>query len=303
MRYFLRSNSLIVRGKFRICSSGPHGGIRNCTTLINHQVQNDFSHDPEKELELLSYSLGLSYTDTAGLLTAVDMNTLCILSWDTMMVFVTAGITHPDPVQSSVPVSEDVPNPAPGTINIIVLTRDFHDQALVDAVITTTEAKVLALRDAGYDFAGTVTDAVIIASEGQGTIRYAGSATETGQRIHETVYTGVTKALLRQSDTKKKKPSFFIRSGIGGPHWVLWEKEHCPYYPCHYQGQRCDLCYCPLYPCGDTTLGDWILKSERAPVWACTRCLLNHHPLVTSHLLRNPEATLFELKSLYSKIL
>jgi adenosylcobinamide hydrolase len=214
MRYFLRSNSLIVRGKFRICSSGPHGGIRNCTTLINHQVQNDFSHDPDKELELLSYSLGLSYTDTAGLLTAVDMNTLCILSWDTMMVFVTAGITHPDPVQSSVPASEDVPNPAPGTINIIVLTRDFHDQALVDAVITTTEAKVLALRDAGYDFAGTVTDAVIIASEGQGTIRYAGSATETGQRIHETVYTGVTKALLRQSDTKKKKPSFFIRSGM-----------------------------------------------------------------------------------------
>lgn len=297
MRYYLRSSSLIVRGKFRVCSSGPDGGIRNCTTLLNHQVSHDFSHDPEKELEFLSSSLGLSYADTAGLLTAVDMNTLCILSWDMLMVFVTAGITHPDPVKPSEPATEH----APGTINIIVLTQHLRDQALVDAVITATEAKTLALRDAGYDFAGTVTDAVIIASEGRGTIRYVGSATEIGQRIHEAVHTGVTEALLRQSDSRKKKPSFFIRSGIGGPHWALWEKEHCPYYPCHYQGQRCDFCYCPLYPCGDTTLGDWIQKPGRAPVWACTRCLLNHHPRVTSHLLKNPEASLLELKSLYSK--
>jgi adenosylcobinamide hydrolase len=226
------------------------------------------------------------------------MNTLCILSWDGLMVFVTAGITHPDPAG----FPESVPDSTPGTINIIVCIQDFLDQALVDAVITVTEAKGLALFDAGHNFAGTVTDAVIIASEGTPRIRYAGSGTEPGRRIHEAVYVGVTKALLRQSDTKRKKPSFFIRSGIGGHHWVLWDKEHCPYYPCHFAGQRCDFCYCPLYPCGDTTLGDWIEKPGQAPVWACTRCVLNHHPAITHHLLKNPEASLAELKSLYSKI-
>ncbi len=297
MRYFLRSSSLIIRGKFRVCSSGSNGGIRNCTTLINHQVPHDFSMDPEKELELLALSLGLSYPGTAGLLTAVDMNTLCILSWDNLTVFVTAGITHPDQADSAVSDS----GYTPGTINIIVLVQDFHDQALVDAVITVTEAKALALRDAGFDFAGTVTDAVLIASEGSGPIRYAGSATRIGQMIHEGVYAGVTKALLRQADTKKRGPSFFIRSGMGGPHWFLWEKEHCKYYPCHYEGQCCDFCYCPLYPCQDTTLGDWIEKPGRSPVWACTRCLLNHHPQVTRHLIRNPEASLLELKTLYSR--
>ena len=92
------------------------------------------------------------------------MNTLCILSWDNLTVFVTAGITHPDQADSAVSDS----GYTPGTINIIVLVQDFHDQALVDAVITVTEAKALALRDAGFDFAGTVTDAVLIASEGSG---------------------------------------------------------------------------------------------------------------------------------------
>jgi hypothetical protein len=38
-------------------------------------------------------------------------------------------------------------------------------------------------------------------------------------------------------------------------HWVEWSPEGCPYYPCHFEGQQCDFCYCPLYPCLDTSLG------------------------------------------------
>ncbi len=296
MRYYLRSSSLIVRGKFRACSSGPRGGIRECTTLINHQVPPHFSSDPHREIESVCLALGLSYDKTAGLLTAVDMHTLCILSWENLTVFVTAGVTHPDPKG----FGEMVPENSPGTINIIVVTENFHDQALVDAIITVTEAKSLALLDTGHECMGTITDAVLIATEGAGEIRYAGSGTEIGQRMHETVYVGVREALARQIGSHKK-PSFFIRSGIGGHHWVLWEKGHCPYYPCHGEGQRCDFCYCPLYPCGDIALGDWVQKSGKKPVWACTRCVLNHHPVVTQHLLRNPEASLLELKSLFSK--
>lgn len=300
MRYYLKSSSLIVRGRFRVCSSGPNGGIRDCTSIVNHQVKPGFSGDPEKEIETLAISLGFSYAQTAGLLTAVSFDSLCILSWDNLMVFITAGITHPDP---DLKPSEDLLlRPGAGTINIIVITRNFSDQGLIDAVITATEAKSQALRNSGHSFSGTVTDAVLIATEGTGDVRYAGSATGIGWKIHESVLFGVEEALLRQSGTiTRTKPSFFIWSGIGGPHWVEWEKEHCPYYPCHFKGQRCDFCYCPLYPCGDTTLGDWIEKPDKPPVWGCTRCTLNHDPGVTRHLLNNPEASLQELKAIFSK--
>lgn len=299
MRYYLNSSSLIVRGKFRVCSSSLDGGIRDCTTLINHQVSKNFSGDPERELETLVLSLGLSKKSTAGLLTAVSMNTLCILSWDSLTVFITAGVTHPDPVG----LDKIQSPPTAGTINIIVMVQNFSDQGLVDAVITVTEAKSLALRNIGHSFAGTVTDAVAIATEGSGDVRYAGSATEIGQRIHATVFFGTQQALMRQTGViQRKKPSFFIQSSMGGSHWIEWEKKNCPYYPCHFEGQWCDFCYCPLYPCGDTTLGDWIEKPGKASVWSCTRCTLNHDPRVTSHLKRNPEASLEELKALFLKI-
>ena len=300
MRYYLKPPSLIIRGRFRVCSSGPNGGIRDCTTILNHQVSPDFSGDLLKKIEYLSMSHGFSYQTTACLLTAVSMNSLCVLSWDSLTVFITAGITHPDPVM----VIPSLPSPEPGagTINIIIIARDFSDQGLVDAVITATEAKVLALRNAGHSFAGTVTDAVLIASEGTGEVSYAGSATEIGRMIHESVLYGVEIALQQQSSsTLQKKPSFFIRSGIGGPHWIKWEREHCPYYPCHFKGQRCEFCYCPLYPCGDISLGDWIFKPGRNPVWSCTRCMVNHDQQVTRHLLRNPEASLQEIKGIYSR--
>ena len=35
--------------------------------------------------------------------------------------------------------------------------------------------------------------------------------------------------------------------------------RECEFYPCHYEGQYCDFCYCPFYPCGDSsTGGEWI---------------------------------------------
>lgn len=296
MRYYLRSSSLVIRGSFRALSSGHDGGIRNCTTLLNHQVKPGFSESPDFLIENLVMSLGLLKKDSVCLLTAVSMSNLCILSIDPVTVFITAGITHPDQVSSL----SDNKNPEPGTINIIVITRDFSDQGLVDAVITATEAKVLGLRESGHSFAGTLTDAVIVASEDPGSVRYAGSATDVGKKIHEAVFFGVQEALKKPTTSDgHTKPSFFIWSSIGGNHWMLWEKNNCPYYPCHFPGQCCDFCYCPLYPCGDTSLGDWIEKPGKNPIWGCTRCILNHSPQVTRHLLRNPEASLSELKAVF----
>ena len=48
----------------------------------------------------------------------------------------------------------------------------------------------------------------------------------------------------------------------------------CEFYPCHYDGQYCDFCYCPFYPCGDSsTGGQWIKGKD---VWNCKECMWVH---------------------------
>ncbi len=106
----------------------------------------------------------------------------------------------------------------------------------------------------------------------------------------------VREALARR-DAPSDGPAFLIYSRFGGGHWVTWSAEGCPYYPCHHmEHQRCDFCYCPLYPCGDKTLGEEVVSSTAGAVWNCSACTLLHEPAVADHLRRNPMASLAELK-------
>jgi adenosylcobinamide amidohydrolase len=74
------------------------------------------------------------------------------------------------------------------TINtIVVLDADPEPAALVNAVITATEAKALALLEAGFrcedgrPASGTSTDAVVVAATGRGSRqRYGGPVSELG---------------------------------------------------------------------------------------------------------------------------
>jgi adenosylcobinamide hydrolase len=299
MRYYLRDSTLIIRGDFFACSSGTAGGIRRVTSLLNHTVPHSFTtKDPVRDVSLLARQNGLDPEQTFGLLTAVGMEHLCILKHGNIDVFVTAGVTNPDPVHPG-----EETTPGPGTINIIVLIHDgLSGQALIDGVITATEAKTAALHRLGYPFAGTTTDAVIIAADREGDVRYAGSATPLGLRIHDAVSEGVARSLGYGAEGFARGPFFFIKSSLGSDHWFAWDPQGCPYYPCHFPGQCCDFCYCPLYPCGDEHLGEWISRSDgNGVVWNCTSCTLNHEPVIVSHLKRNPEASLAELLSLRSR--
>jgi adenosylcobinamide hydrolase len=113
------------------------------------------------------------------------------------------------------------------------------------------------------------------------------------------VFYGVPEALKRASGIEKRDaPSFFIFSRYGGDHWVEWRPLHCAYYPCHFQGQRCDFCYCPFYPCGDVSLGQQVLSSSKdGMVWNCADCVLLHEPEIADYLVKHPEASLRELKA------
>lgn len=292
MRYYLTDSSLLVRGRFHACSTGPGGGVREVTTLLNHTVSHEFSGDPETTIQRESHRNGL-FGPVFGLLTAVPVRTLCITRYDRVTCFITAGATHPDQDSSG----KETSPPTAGTINIICcISGGMADQGLLDAIITITEAKALSLFRRGEKFAGTVTDAVIVASEGPGESEYAGSATETGRFIHEAVFFGVDNA-LRTYEEQKQSPSLYVHSSIGGNRWIEWVQQGCPYYPCHFKGQRCDFCYCPLYPCNDERLGEWSTSSTGRKIWSCAPCTLNHQPAVVRHLRRNPEASLSELKS------
>ena len=148
MRYHYTRNTLYVRGSFHAVSTGVDGGLRHVSTLLNHTVEKNFDHD-----DPLSFIRGLlvdaKYADDAfGLLTAVPMKTLCILQYDYITVFVTAGVSNPNPDPTK-----------PHTINIIVTSNEgFSDAALLETIITATEAKAHALRLLGVFSADTKTE-------------------------------------------------------------------------------------------------------------------------------------------------
>ena len=290
MRYFLSHNTLFVRGDFTAASTGVHGGLRKVATLFNHTVPEDFPHDdPGPAMDAIAARQGF-FGEYFGLLTAVPMRHLCILQYDFVTVFVTAGISHPNPE-------------GPHTINIITCSSEgFTDGALLEAILTVTTARGDAVRAMGYPSSGTPTDAVIAACEGEVQHRYAGTLTEAGKRLYAAAFFGVQEALKRhRGEVERKGPSFFVFSRYGGDHWVEWTPEGCPYYPCHFEGQRCDFCYCPFYPCRDTSLGQWVDSSRGGQVWNCAGCTLLHEPPVADHLKRYPEASLRELAKVREK--
>ena len=290
MRYYSDETTLYIRGAFRAASTGIDGGLRSLPTLINHTVPAGWDRkEPEKEIELVAARAGIAH-DVFGLLTAVPIQDLCVLQYDFITVFVTAGIHADRPAD-------------PGTINIIVYSGEgMGDAALLETIIVATEAKTEALLATGRPLSGTPTDAVIAASEGMVKHRYAGRLTEPGRRVRDAVLKGVPEALARyEGKARQAAPAFFIFSRFGGEHWVEWTPVNCPYYPCHFPGQRCDFCYCPFYPCGNESLGQWTESSNHGRVWNCARCTLLHEPVVADYLKRFPGATLKELMQVFKK--
>ena len=287
MRYFIENNTLFIRGPFRAASTGISGGIRSVSTLLNHTVSAGWNYeDPEKELEIVAAGAGIS-NDFFGLLTAVPVQQCCVLQYDSVTAFITAGVRREAPINA-------------GTINIIVCSNEgLGDAALLETIMVATEAKAEALLEMDLPLTGTPTDAIIAGCEGSVKHRYAGRLTDTGRRVRETILHGIPKAIRHHDAPKRFTHSpFFIFSRFQGEHWVEWSPHDCPYFPCHYTGQRCDFCYCPFYPCGDEELGEWTESSHKGRVWNCARCTLLHEPEIADYLKKFPNASLTELKYL-----
>ncbi len=209
MRHYIKDSTLIIEGEFEAISSGINGGRACVECLFNHEVQPGFNHfEPAQYMGRLADSLQLQ-KPYFGLLTAVNMDDLCVSTDDYLTTFVTAGITHPSGfrVRANITGNGSENLNGAGTINIIlVVNGTLSEGAMAGAIITATEAKGLALMEMGYDFLGTTTDAVIVAYSKLSSpyIEYAGSYTEFGEKITGTVVRcvkeGLRKTEMRNGD-------------------------------------------------------------------------------------------------------
>lgn len=180
--YFVDERTLIVRGKFFGVSTGLLGGWKNVDAAFNHSVTDDFyKMDPITYLRRVAKSYGLR--NYFGLLTAVSMQNLSVRSEGNVTAFVTAGVNNPNEM----------------TINtILVIEAKPSRAAMLNAIITATEAKSSALLKLGYRFTGTNTDAIVVLSTMRGSYEsFSGPASRLGARIWRSVFSATSESLAK----------------------------------------------------------------------------------------------------------
>ncbi len=212
---------LIVRYPpgLRVVSSALwRGGVCEATAILNQRVDAAYSSsEPEADLLRSIRAYGLNPERTVGLLTAaqvgeagvVEASGPCFRLW----AIVTAGVGNAVRAGRAL---RTYPAYTPGTINtIVVIDTKMAEAALVNAVLTATEAKAAALSDMGVTdeqgliATGTTTDAVVIACTNVPDYphvhRYAGSATQLGDALARGVYEATRLAVERERVRKRPK--------------------------------------------------------------------------------------------------
>ncbi|MEV4258395.1 adenosylcobinamide amidohydrolase [Spirillospora sp. NPDC049652] len=200
-------------GGLRMISSAMlGGGITSARWVLNAQVAGGYSRmDPVDHLLELAAEYGLDGPGV-GMLTAASVERTQQAGDGGVRVSATVGLRVPtwaaapagaaDPELA--PIRLDGVMPRPGTINIVVsVPVPLTDAALVNAVMTATEAKSQAMLEAGYAGTGTASDAICVAAPAPGATRrrepdlepeaepFAGPRSVWGARIARAVHRAV----------------------------------------------------------------------------------------------------------------
>ena len=199
------SEAVVVtsREPLRVLSSAVHhGGFAEARAIVNlHVGKNDPCTDPAGLIGAFARRTGVP-APWVGLLTGVHTERAVQAEEAAggfhALAVVTVGLSNPVAAGSS-----PVATWAASTINtIVVVDADPEPAALVNAVITATEEKGLALREAGLLAAGgraasgTSTDAVVIAATGRGAAaRFGGPASEMGWVVARAVRVALDRAI------------------------------------------------------------------------------------------------------------
>ncbi len=186
----------------RVLSSAVHhGGFVEARAIVNlHVHKNDPCADPSGMIGAFARRAGVP-APWVGLLTGAYTERATqaeeAAAGFHALAVVTVGLSNPVAAGTS-PVAAWVAS----TINtIVVVDADPEPAALVNAVITATEVKGLALREAGLLAAGglaasgTSTDAVVIAATGRGPrARFGGPASPMGWAVARAVRAALDRA-------------------------------------------------------------------------------------------------------------
>lgn len=174
-----------------IASTVLGGGIGPCRFVVNAQVPPDFATaDAGTYLHRAAAELGCE-ENVVGFLTAAAVDAVATGTDGGVEAYATVGLNHPSWAAATAATSAPI-----GTINVVAaVPARLSEGALVNAVMTVTEAKVQALQDAGVSASGTPTDAVCVLAECDGPNEpYGGPRSRWGSRlaraVHEAVLAG-----------------------------------------------------------------------------------------------------------------
>lgn len=212
-----RHNSVVIESDMplKVISSAVwNGGVHTAHAFVNYRVPLHYeSNDPINDMLELIASEQLSEEDTVGLMTAANLSDAVIGEWRqedySLFVLVTSGTSNA--ARAGTP-RQTYPAYHAGTINIfVIIDGRLSEAAIINSLITATEAKCAALADYGITeqsngliATGTTTDALVIATSQQPCYvhehLYAGTATEIGCQLAELVYNSVYKAVSSQHE-------------------------------------------------------------------------------------------------------
>jgi len=180
-------------GRRMISSAMLGGGIGPRAWVLNAQVVAGYARmDPVEHLRALGPA-----GEGVGMMTAASVERWARGRDGGAEAVATVGLRVPTwaAAPAGVPDPELAPmlSPRVGTINIMAaLPVAMTDAALVNAVMTITEAKTQALLEAGYSGTGTASDAVCLAVPADGPEElFGGPRSEWGARLARAVHTAV----------------------------------------------------------------------------------------------------------------
>jgi len=296
MRYFLRDNAFVIRGRFTALLSGRAGTADDkdplhISTVIASYLPGAQTTEEQKSIFDDFLRRNGYDTDAVRLVVTAPAENFRVFAYDGIMVFIhteTSGPAHR-------------PDEGPDPVTVIVSSREPFPKAGLEILLdTAAEARDQTFTAAGLDAPDPETNTILVCCETQVESPDEEERIARAQTlVSETVAYGISRIWTKPGNTPKRTLPFSIHSSIGGDRWTEWNPKGCPYYPCHPSctNQRCDFCYCPLYPCGDESLGKWLERENGGKIWSCEGCTLVHEPNVADYLHLHPEASVEELKT------
>jgi adenosylcobinamide hydrolase len=201
--------------KLYALSSAVHpGGFSHASRIVNWKVPLTYQcDDPVRDIMRQCEEWGHDPALTIGLLTAAKLTHASIteLEGDKFKLLCCTTVGTRNAARAGLPRSTFSAYTA-GTINtILLIDGQMTESAMVNAIITATEAKTAALqhlgiveKETGRSATGTTTDAIVIAvsqaDSWDAVHAYAGAATTIGCTIGEAVYKTVLEATRTQHE-------------------------------------------------------------------------------------------------------